>query len=468
MRSPREVALALRQAEPEHARLVLAQLETMELEALARTWQLQAHDYQLRPGQACSSNPTAAPIWYLNGGRGSGKSRAIAERRLDRGEDYGPKLRGILAGKTIADARDVMIEGESGMLACAEKRGYRLEYIANRRTVRHPSGASWLVLTSEKPDLARGPQSNDLWGDEVSSWKEGGIKFFDNLMMGHRLKLGVPLEADFSSTPKPNPITRRLLKDPKWRKRVAVTLGISHRNFANLDDGFRDLLVSIYDGTTLGKQELYGELLDALGACVAQEIIDRHRLAEPYDIVRKVVSLDPAATSKTESDDSGIVVVGADSQEYPHAYVLADLTLSSAPPERVAEAVVDAYDAYGCDAIVYESNNGGEWIESAIKAAADAKRIRGIEIVSVWARKSKKARFEPVGALYEKGRVHHIGTELTLDPHDGVARGFVELEKEATSWIPGEPSPNRLDALSQGVSHLLLGDDLVGPLAGYL
>lgn len=303
MRLPREAALALRQAEPEHAAAVLAQLEAVELDALSRTWQLQAHDYQLRPGTPCSQSPEHALIWYLNGGRGSGKSRAIAERRLDRAEDYGPKLRGILAGKTIADARDVMIEGESGMIACAERRGYKLEYIANRRTVRHPSGAQWLVLTSEKPDLARGPQSNDLWGDEVSSWKDP-IKFFDNLMFGLRLR-SAPLEADFSSTPKPNPITRRLLRDPKWRKRVRVTHGTSHRNYANLADDVRELFAEIYEGTTLGKQELYGELLDTLGACVSQEVIDRHRLAEPYDLVRRVVSSTPRPRPRSRATTRG-------------------------------------------------------------------------------------------------------------------------------------------------------------------
>ena len=161
--------------------------------------------------------------------------------------------------------------------------------------------------------------------------------------------------------------------------------------------------------------------------------------------------------------------MGVDSQEYPHAYALADLTLSAATPERVASTVIDAYVDYKCDAIVYESNNGGEWIESSLRAAADARGI-SVEVVPVWARRAKKARFEPVGALYEKGRGHHVGSVMIRDPHDGVERGagFVELEKEATSWIPGEPSPNRLDALAQAVSHLLLGDDQVGPLAGYL
>lgn len=466
---PRAAALELRDASDDEIEHVLAQLEPEELEALTRTWQLAAHEYQLRPTVTVGAAVRIPPIWYLNGGRGSGKTRAMAERRLDRGEDYGPSLRGLLAGPTLGDVRDVMIEGESGLIACAERRGYKVEYVANRKLVKHPTGARWLICTSEEPDGPRGKQSNDIWGDEPSSWKHA-IAFFDNLMLGHRLK-GAPCEADFSSTPKPNPITRRFLRDRKWRARVAVTSGISAANYHNLSDTFRENLRALYEGTKLGKQELLGELLDDTGACVEQGVINRWRVpaVEPGQLWRKVVSLDPAATSKVDSDASGLVVVGSDAREYAHAYVLEDLTLESAPPPRVAEAAVDAWIRHGADVILYESNNGGEWIENAIRAAADARGVSP-EIESKWSAKAKQARFEPVGALYERGRIHHVGRMMAIDPVEGIERGaaFLELEREATSWIPGEPSPNRLDALAQAVTYLLLGEDQIGPLSGYL
>lgn len=429
-------------------------LDREERDTILSCWQLWARDNQLRP-------QGSAPIWLRSAGRGEGKTRSAAEDTLDIMEDWGPAYRGILCSKTIGDVRDVMIQGESGLVACASRRGYTLKYHRSDALVKHPAGGVAYMCTSEKPDKPRGYQSNHFWGDEISSW-QNPITTLDNIMFGWRLPVpdGHPL-ATLTTTPKPNPIMFRLMKDPAWSHLVTISYGSTLDNRANLAPATVAALEAVYKGTRLGRQELEGILLETIGAIVDQDTIHRHRVRQAPVLGRKVVALDPSITAKDDSDEAGIVVVGSDLQTPADAYLLDDQSLASATFGMWARKCVELFVAYDCDCVVAEVNQGGGGIAEAIQVAAAevAKELGRDELIvpvrSVWARESKRARAEPVGALYERGRIHHVGY-------------FEALERETTSWMPGMASPNRMDALVHGVAHLLLGDrDDVGPISSY-
>ncbi len=244
-------------------------------------------------------------------------------------------------------------------------------------------------------------------------------------------------------------------------KRVTVTYGRTLDNRDNLDEDTVDTLLSVYEGTRFGRQELDGELLESFGALLDEDTIHQFRVSTPPELSRTIVSLDPSITATEESDAAGILVLGADDQETPHGYVLDDRTLESATFGQWAEASVKAFLDYDADYIVAEINQGGGGIEEAIQVAAShaAERLGLRELVvpvhTVWARKSKRARAEPVSALYERGRIHHVGV-------------FKDLEKEWSGWMPGMESPNRMDACVHGFTNLLLGDrPEVGPISSY-
>lgn len=420
-----------------------------ELETLLGCWQLHARPEQLRPADC-------KPIWLVNAGRGYGKTRLGAEDILDSCEDLGPDCKVILASKTIGDVRKVMIKGESGLEVCARRRGYEIKYVPSHSMVYHPSGAEMYLVTSEKPDLARGLQSNRAWLDEISSW-QNAIETFDNIMFGWRLPCAGGPTMVITTTPKPNPIMFRLMKSPELAELVTLTRGRTADNRDNLDPRTYSILASVFQGTRLGRQEMDGELLEGAGAIFDQDTIHRWRVNTTPELTRRVVSLDPSITAHADSDAAGILVLGSADDE---AYVLADYTLETATFGQWARQTVIAFIEHDCDCVIAEVNQGGGGIVEAIDIAArDISREIGREVIvpvrSVWARESKRARAEPVGALYERGRVHHVGH-------------YTELEKEQTAWLPGMDSPNRMDALVHGVTHLLLGDKTeIGPLGSY-
>lgn len=425
-----------------------------EVDLLTRCWQLWARPSQLRP-RNCK------PIWLRQAGRGEGKTRSAAEERLDRVEDWGSAYRGILCSKTIGDVRDVMIHGESGLVACARRRGREIRYVANRAVVEFWNGAIAYVLSSEKPDKPRGYQSNDIWGDEIAAWMNP-VDMLNNLLFGWRLPVpdGWQPTATFTTTPKPNPIMYMLARSPQYSDKVTISYGRMRDNAENLAAATVDLLESIYKGTRLGRQELDGELLETFGAIVDQDTIHKYRVRQAPPLGRRIVSLDPSITAKEDSDAAGIVVLGSDEQTPPDAYLLADYTLEQATFKQWARQTCLAFVEYGCDCVVAEVNQGGGGIAETIQTEAEQlSKELGREIVipvrSVWAKESKHARAEPVGALYERGRIHHVGH-------------FEFVESEFTGWLPGMPSPNRMDAVVHGVAHLLLGDKTVGPLGAYV
>ncbi len=457
---------------PEGLRRVCANLKPTFLAQVARTWELMARPSQLRP-------ENCRPIWMRVCGRGEGKTRAAAENQLNYGEDWGETLKGTLCSKTYGDVRDVMIEGESGMMACAERRGYKLRFDTSRGKLSHPSGACWYVATAEKKEGSRGYQSNSMWLDEIAAWAPTkAIDCLDNLMFGWRLPTPVckvcggkhPLTCpycdenglqqpiiDITTTPRPCPVMFKLIKDEAFRGEVTVVRGRTEDNKANLNPVSYQALMNLYKGTSKGRQELDGELLDILGPLIDQDTIHKHRLKRAPELYRKVVSLDPCVTAKEESDAAGLVLVGSDADD---AYVLDDQTLETATFKEWGRKTVETFDAWDADAVVAEINQGGTGIVEQIQTSAEAlSQEMGREIIvpvrPVWAKASKKARAEPVGALYERGRIHHVGI-------------FEQLERELTNWIPGMPSPDRMDALVHGVWHLLLADSpIAGPLSKY-
>lgn len=459
-RELRESARALYRVAKRHGRgaleRALANIPAAQLIALSSCWQLAAHEAQLRP-------PDAKAIHLHVGGRGAGKSRGGAEDSLDVAEEWASLFRGQLVSKRFTDVKDVMIEGPSGLLACAQRRGYSLVFKRGDQTVTHPNGAQWKMFSAEKPENPRGYECNYAWLDEIAAWPiTKAIECFDNVMFSWRAltPIGSQPLMRITTTPRPNPIMFRLLREKAFVNRISLTHSTTHENAANINEQTYQAFVELYEGTTKGRQELLGELLDVAGSMIDQDTIHRFRINECPELAECVVSVDPAVTSKRESDATGIVVVGRGFEQPPHAFVLADKTIERATWSAWGRRVVETFDLWGADRVVAEVNQGGEGIEEQIRVSAQAyseevQREVVVPVVNVWAKQSKKARAEPIGALYERGRVRHVGF-------------FPQLEKEITSWVPGLASPDRMDALVHGVWNLLMTKLVeTGPIARY-
>lgn len=440
----RQAALILRElagSDPTRAAALLGSMSTADLDDVSRCWQTYARPKQLRP-------KNGKPIWVNSSGRGTGKTRAGSEDCLDTCEDWGPKMQGAIISKSVGDVRDVMIEGVSGLQACARRRGYDVEYIANKSLVKHPSGAVLHVMSAESPAFGVGPNLNWFWADELGAWPKNALARFKAFLFAWRIAAPTPDKKPIgliTLTPRQNEITRWLLKSKEMERKITVTREPTIANRANIE--VNDLL-DIFAGTSIGRQELEGLLLDDDGALISLDTIHRHRSREvPESVTRRVVSLDPSITANEDSDAAGIIVVSADEFE---AFVEADYTIGQATFAKWARQAVMAFVVHDCESIVAEINQGGGGILEAIEIAAkevgdEMGRELVVPVRPVWAKASKKARAEPVGALYERGRVHHVGV-------------FTDLETEYTTWVPGAKSPNRMDAAVHGITHLLLGE----------
>lgn len=395
-----------------------------ELEALIRDWRLVG-----RPNQ---QPPTGARwrTWLLLAGRGFGKTRAGAE--WVKQQINGGKKRVALVARTSADAREVMIEGESGLLTvCRTTNGTPL-YEPSKRRVTWPNGAIATTYSADEPDRLRGPQHDAAWCDELASWRYEDT--WDNLQLG--LRLGSNPQTIVTTTPKPQRLLKTILAAPD----TAVTRGATYDNRANLPESFLTSIARQYEGTRLGRQELYAELLeDTVGALWTRDNLDEYRVTRQPAMARIVVAVDPAVTNNPHSDETGIVVCGLG--EDGHGYVLDDRSIR-ASPDTWARVVVAAYHTYGADRIIAEANNGGDLVEIVIRTV-DA----NVPYRAVRASRGKIARAEPVAALYEQGRVHHVGA-------------FATLEDQLTSYVPdAHGSPDRLDALVWGLTELIIGQN---------
>jgi phage terminase large subunit-like protein len=364
--------------------------------------------------------------WLILAGRGFGKTRAGAEWVRAQIES-GRCRRMILAARTVDDARDVMVEGESGILAICPPWN-RPVWMPSTRMLKWPNGAIAMVYSADKPDLFRGKQCDGAWADELAAWRYP--EAWDQLLLG--LRLGADPRVVVTTTPRPTPVIKELMAHPT----TVVTRGSTYDNRANLAPAFFDGIISRYEGTRLGRQELYAEILDDNPNALWQRAqIDKLRVKEaPQELQRVVVAIDPSVT--TTGDEAGIIVAGLGPDG--HGYVLEDATIRGSPHTWGSRAV-QAYHRHQADRIVAEVNNGGEMVELTIRTVDDK-----VAYKAVHASRGKRTRAEPIAALYEQGRVHHVGT-------------FAELEDEMCDWEPEMPSPNRMDALVWALTELMLG-----------
>lgn len=374
--------------------------------------------------------------WLVLAGRGFGKTKIGAQTvryKVERGEAG----RIALVGETAADARDVMVEGESGILASCPP-WFRPKYEPSKRRVTWPNGAIATTYSADDPEQLRGPQHDFAWGDELAKWRYAQ-DCFDQLSFG--LRLGSDPRALFTTTPKPIPVLKELIRDPLSH----LTKGSTFENRGNLAPKFLDAILKKYQGTRLGRQELEAELLDdAPGALWKREQLDADRVLAAPELERIVVAIDPSVSAESEEAETGIVAAGRGTDG--HAYVLSDLSLVRPTPEEWANAAINEYRLRDADRIVGEVNNGGDLVEMAIRAVN-----RNVSFKQVRASRGKAVRAEPVAALYEQHRVHHVGS-------------FAKLEDELCQWEPGVSmwSPNRLDALVWALTELMLGDNFEG------
>jgi phage terminase large subunit-like protein len=380
--------------------------------ALLAAWEFIARPHQRFPLGAWV-------VWLILAGRGWGKTRTGAEA-IKYVVENGIAKRIALVGATAADVRDVMIEGESGILSLYPDGGGPV-YEPSKRRLTWPCGAVATAYSAEEPQRLRGPQHDFAWCDELAAWKYQDT--WDMLMFG--LRLGDNPRVIVTTTPKPIKRIRELLSNPK----TLLTRGSTFDNKDNLAPSFFEQIVAKYEGTTLGQQELYAQILDDMpGALWKRDNINKHRVMQCPELLHAVVGVDPAAESKSESNSTGIIVGGM-GYDYEY-YVLGDYTVHGSPDEW-ANASMRAARLHNVDCVVPEKNQGGEMVTKVLRTVD-----KRIPILPVHASKGKRTRAEPIAALYEQGKVHHVGS-------------FPDLEDELCSWVPdsGMPSPDRLDAL---------------------
>ena len=389
--------------------------------------------------------------WVILGGRGAGKTRAGSEwvRAMVEGSracDLGRAKRVALVGETYDQAREVMVFGDSGILACSPP-DRRPKWVATRRTLIWPNGAEATVFSGNDPEALRGPQFDAAWIDELAKWKKPQ-EAWDMLQFG--LRLGDDPRAVVTTTPRNIAILKALLQ----RSSTVSTHATTEANAANLAASFLEEVKTRYAGTRLGRQELDGVLIEEEeGALWSLARLEEMRAGELPEFDRIVVAVDPPVTGHAGSDECGIVVVGAVTQGAPQnwrAYVLEDATVSASSPTVWAKAAIDALARWEGDKIVAEVNQGGDLVETVLRQIDPM-----VPYKSVRATRGKAARAEPVAALYDQGRVRHVWGGL-----DALEDQMIKMTAQGFQ-APG--SPDRLDALVWAVHELM-----IVPAAGHL
>jgi len=409
-----------------------ASLTDQEAEALMFSWGFFSRAEQRAPAGHWKT-------WLILAGRGFGKTRAGAEwvRQMVCGPT--PEAKGIcsrlaLVGETAKDTRDVMVEGDSGIMGVHPEE-FRPLYEPSKARLTWPNGAIATLFNATEPDQLRGPQFDLAWLDELAKWDKAQ-ETYDMLQFG--LRLGDDPRQIITTTPRAVPIIKRLIVDDT----CAVTKGSTYDNRANLAASFITEIEKRYEGTRLGRQELHADiLLDNPGALWKSDMIERNRIAirDLPELKRVVVAIDPAVNDITDATDetseTGIVCAGLDANDT--VYILEDASLQ-AMPEGWARRAIASYDLHLADRIVAETNQGGAMVEFTVKA------VRDVPFQSVKASRGKIARAEPVSALYEQNRVKHVG-------------GFAALEDQMLQFVPGNKihKADRVDALVWAVTALL-------------
>lgn len=373
-------------------------------------------------------------IWLILAGRGWGKTRTGAQD-IALYALLNPNSICAVIAPTHGDLKKVCFGGNSGLRSvipedCYEVNRGRKAYSENTAEIRLSNGSKILGFPAIEPDRLRGPQFHRAWCDELAAWRYP--ETFDQLMFG--LRLGDNPQCVITTTPKPTPAITTLI----GRDDTIVTTGSTFENEANLAPSALAMLKERYEGTTLGRQELYAEIIDGMeGALWKMALIDEARLKvdEERELTQILVAIDPAVTSGEDADETGIMVVGKDANN--QFYVLEDLS-GRYSPDKWGKIAINAFYEWQADRIVAEVNNGGDLVERLMRTI-DA----NVSYRSVHATRGKMVRAEPIAALYEQRRVHHMGV-------------FPELESQMCTYTGDrpKPSPDRLDALVWGITEL--------------
>lgn len=407
---------------------------------------------------SCPDHPRARPsqrppegdwrVWGLVSGRGFGKTVSGAQWANSRAEAAPAGTRIAIVAPIARDVRKVMIEGPAGILACSPP-WFLPKYYPSKCEVHWPNGVVGDTYAAEDPDRMRGHNSSFAWCDELAAWADPDV--WDMLLLG--LRIGENPQVMFTTTPKPYKWLKRIYNSA----RTVIVRGSTYENKAHLARSFIADVEQKYGGTRLGRQELLAEdIEDVAGALWTVELIKHRSPTVEFD--RIVVAVDPSTRNpaddrrdkedprkEDDGDEAGIVVVGLTVEPHPglgdvtHAYIIEDRTMTGSPHEWALEAIA-AYDFYGADVLVAETNNGGDMVRETIHAIDP-----NVNFKKLWASRGKAIRAEPVQSLYEQGRVFHC-------------REFPELELEMTGWVPRlrMRSPNRLDAMVWGVTEAVL------------
>ena len=389
-------------------------------------------------------------IWMYLAGRGAGKTRTASEwvREEAKYTNTGQR-RFALVARTAADVRDVIVEGESGIINVTPH-SERPLYEPSKRRLTWPNGNTATCFTADEPDSLRGPQFTHAWGDEVAAWRQtpdgAGLTAFENLRIGTRL--GSNPKIMITTTPKRVPLLYELLREADANPgKVIITKGSTMDNTGNLSQAYMDGILGVYEGTRLAAQELYGEMLsDVEGALWTVELIDRTRQMTAMNAPLRVIGVDPSV-AENPRDECGIVVVSstADRDLYKRqSWVLEDASILGSP-DVWANRVVAMARKWGCP-VVAEVNQGGALVRNAINTIDPS-----VKVLEVHSKYGKALRAEPITLAYEQDRVHHVGY-------------LADLESQMTAWIPGEgKSPDRVDALVHALTALL-----IKPPAGFV
>jgi len=416
---------------PATRKTLLNELSPSQSYALLYDWSFWARPKQLAP-------PGDWLYWLILAGRGYGKTRTGSEWVRDQVQHHSAR-RVALVARTAADARDTMIEGESGILAVCPQ-SQRPRYEPSKRRLTWPNGAIATTYSGDQPDQLRGPSHHIAWADELAAWRYPDT--WDQLLFG--LRLGTRPRVCITTTPRPTPLIKRLARDPH----TALVTGHTRENAANLAPTALAMFEERYAGTRLGRQELAAEILeDNPHALWNLDDIAAHRVDKAPPLRRIVVAIDPAVTADETSDETGIIAAGISPDD--HVYILRDHSMK-ASPLRWAQESVKAYHQHQADTVVAETNNGGELVRVTLRSIDDTIAYR-----SVHASRGKLIRAEPVSALYARGRVHHVGV-------------FPQLEDQMTDWDPTQTtSPDRLDAMVWAVTELALARRKAPPARSY-
>lgn len=425
---------------PEDERAAI--LADMDPEALVWDWSVWGRPEQFAP-EGDDWN-----VWLVLAGRGFGKTRLASEwvREQAKYTNEGQR-RFALVARTAADVRDVIVEGESGIINISPP-SEKPHYEPSKRRLTWPNGNTATLFTADEPDSLRGPQFTHAWGDEIAAWRQtpdaAGMTAFDNLRVGTRLGRSPKLIC--TTTPKRVPLLYKLIEESRTDRpggaKVVVTRGSTLDNAGNLSQAYLDTITGVYEGTTLARQELYGEMLDDVeGALWNEEMVESAReMVYPPATPLRIIGVDPSV-AENPRDECGIVVCASTAEPdlyKRNAWVLEDATVHGSP-DTWARKVVEMARKWGCP-VVAEVNQGGALVKNAILSIDPT-----IKVLEVHSKYGKQLRAEPVVLAYEQKRVHHVGY-------------LQDLESQMYSWIPesASKSPDRVDALVHALTALMI------------